>query len=150
MPVVPCCLCAAEFDAYTILARELPNIEAIAEGKGHNLDFPEEPSIKFACISGLIHMSLRNWATYKNCFTWLTIKCAEEPEWIQSFVLDVIKVLSRSDRKKGAMYMENLNQMKEASRFINDYVAALTAGKSNASFIPVATAIRSLTLPPAR
>jgi hypothetical protein len=74
-------------------------------------------------------MALKDWPTYANCFKWLSTVAADEPEWVQDFVISIIKVLGRSDKKKAAEYMQQLNQMKEAERFVSEYVAALTAGK---------------------
>jgi hypothetical protein len=119
--------CATQFDAYISMLEQLPNIAQVARGNGANLRFPEEPSIKFACVSGLITMALRDWPTYANCFQWLTTQAADEPEWCQDFVLSIIRVLNRTNTKKAAEYMFELNKMPAAVRWVNEYVAALSA-----------------------
>lgn len=118
-----------EFEAYQIVAEKLPHIESIANGRGGSIRFPEEPSLQFALISGLIHHALKSWPTYVNCFKWLSTECRDSPEWIQMFVMDVIKVQNLSNPKAAAVYMDGLTKLPEAKRFIDEYVTKITEAR---------------------
>lgn len=121
--------CALEFDAFVKMSEILPDLAAIAAGRGSSLAFPDEPSMQFAAVSGLVHMGLKEWEQYKNCFIWLSRAAKQSPEWIQMFVMDVMKVLSRDDKRKASKYMEGLNAMPEAARFIDEYVQSIVASR---------------------
>lgn len=119
---------ADEFRAYIKMASVLPSIGAIAEGKDQQSKWPvEEPSMQYAMISALEQYAIKDWPIYENCFKWLTSKAGDTPEWIQAFVMDVIKILERTDRKKNVVYMHKLNQMPEANAYIRAYTQSIMA-----------------------
>jgi hypothetical protein len=119
-----------EFDAYRSMLNQLPNIVAIAEGRGERIKWVEEPSVQYATVAGLTSHGLKYWTTYKNCFTWLARVCAESPEYVQCFVSDIVRILGRGDKRRAATYLQNLHSLPEAKRFIDQFVNSIQAGRS--------------------
>lgn len=86
----------AEFAAYIELYRTLPNLTPILEGNGDRIDFPAEPSTRYATAIGLTLRAADANQAY-NAFTWLSQKATAE--WVQLFAIDMFRVM----RSKGQM-----------------------------------------------
>jgi MoxR-like ATPase len=86
----------AEFAAYIELYRALPNLTPILEGNGDRIDFPAEPSTRYATAIGLTIRAADANQAY-NAFTWLSQKATAE--WVQLFTIDMFRVM----RSKGQM-----------------------------------------------
>ena len=87
---------AAEFLAFTQLYATLPNLMPILEGKGENIPWSSEPSIKYATTIGLTMRAADANQAY-NAFTWLSNVATAE--WVQLFAVDLFRVM----RSKGQM-----------------------------------------------
>jgi hypothetical protein len=85
-----------EFMAYIKLYQALPNLVAILEGRGDKIDFPTEPSARYATAIGLTVRAADAQQAH-SAFTWLS-KVAT-PEWVQLFAVDLFQVM----RSKGQM-----------------------------------------------
>lgn len=87
---------AAEFMAFTQLYANLPLLTPILEGKGDNISWSSEPSIKYATTIGLTMRAADANQAY-NAFTWLSRVATAE--WVQLFAVDLFRVM----RSKGQM-----------------------------------------------
>lgn len=86
----------AEFAAFITLYNTLPSLAPILEGKGDNISFPSEPSIRYATTIGLtVRANSANQAY--NAFTWLSRVATAE--WVQLFAVDMFRLM----RTKGQM-----------------------------------------------
>ena len=105
---------AAEFAAYRAVYESLPDLAAILEGRGGNIAFPKEPSVRYATTIGL---TVRADATDKasRAFRWMTEKAGDE--WVQLFFVD-LATLYRSRGQMG-----QLAQMYAREPHLQKYVA---------------------------
>jgi hypothetical protein len=105
-----------EFMAYIKLYQALPNLVAILEGRGDKIDFPTEPSARYATAIGLTVRAADAQQAY-SAFTWLS-KVAT-PEWVQLFAVDLFQVM----RSKGQMGVLAQLVQKDPSlqKFLKDF-----------------------------
>lgn len=87
---------AAEFDAFLMLYKTLPNLTPILEGNGDRIAFPTEPSARYATAIGLTVRAADANQAY-NAFLWLSRTATAE--WVQLFATDLFRVM----RAKGQM-----------------------------------------------
>jgi hypothetical protein len=120
----------SEFVAFGLLRKQLPDLKAIAEGRGKNIDFPDEPSLKFAVISELTFWALKDWDSFLNALNWFLDKCADQREMTSMFILDTLRILTRNDKEKNIMYMKKLMNIPEAREFMSQYVQMTTGRKA--------------------
>jgi hypothetical protein len=85
-----------EFRAYIKLYQALPNLVEILEGRGDKINFPTEPSARYATAIGLTVRANDAQQAY-SAFTWLSRVAT--PEWVQLFAVDLFQVM----RSKGQM-----------------------------------------------
>ena len=81
---------AAEFNAYVALYGSLPDLAKILVGKGASIKFPEEPSMRYATVVGLIARATTAKEGF-NAFKWLTEVAAIE--WVQLIAADLFNQL---------------------------------------------------------
>lgn len=77
---------ASEFEAYRALYQNLPDLEAVLDGRGRNIAFPQEPSVRYAATVGLTVRA----DTAEKAFAasvWLVEKAGAE--WTNLFVIDL-------------------------------------------------------------
>jgi hypothetical protein len=105
-----------EFMAYIKLYQALPNLLAILEGCGEKINFPTEPSARYATAIGLTVRAADAQQAY-SAFTWLS-KVAT-PEWVQLFAVDLFQVM----RSKGQMGVLAQLVQKDPSlqKFLKDF-----------------------------
>jgi AAA domain (dynein-related subfamily) len=105
-----------EFMAYIKLYQALPNLVAILEGRGDKINFPTEPSARYATAIGLTIRAADAQQAY-SAFTWLS-KVAT-PEWVQLFAVDLFQVM----RSKGQMGILAQLVQKDPSlqKFLKDF-----------------------------
>ena len=80
---------ATEFDGFCAVYALLPELEAILEADASStakLDWPEEPSARYALTLGLANRAVEPRRAL-NAFRWLTERAT--PEWVQLFTSDV-------------------------------------------------------------
>ncbi len=107
---------ASEFLAYIKLYQALPDLLAILAGNGGNINFPSEPSARYATAIGLTIRAQDAQQAY-NAFTWLSRVAT--PEWVQLFAVDLFQVM----RSKGQMGVLAQLVQKDASlqQFLKDF-----------------------------
>jgi MoxR-like ATPase len=81
---------ATEFSAFVALYTHLPDFGVILEGKGDTVDFPDEPSVRYALTIGLTARAQDVSHAY-HAFKWLTEKAPME--WVQLCAVDLFKLM---------------------------------------------------------
>jgi hypothetical protein len=82
---------AAEFYAFESIYKELPSLEKILEGKGAVIDFPKEPSARYAVSIGLTARIFSGDAPAQraaSAFEWMQNKSGAE--WLNLFLSDTM------------------------------------------------------------
>jgi len=74
---------ALEFESFLKVYQDLPNLEHILNGRGAKIDFPKEPSQRYALTLGLGHRATESEAI-RFAFSWLVSQA--KPEWCQLFI----------------------------------------------------------------
>jgi MoxR-like ATPase len=74
---------AGEFQAFLRVYESIPDLAAILEGRWERIDFPREPSQRYAVTVGLSSRAAKSEAI-KNAFGWLLAKAGAE--WCQLFI----------------------------------------------------------------
>lgn len=107
---------AAEFAAFITLYKTLPDLTPILVGKGDNIQFPTEPSVRYATTIGLTVRALDAQQAY-NAFTWLSRVATAE--WVQLFAVDLFRLM----RSKGQMGVLAKLVQKDPNlqKFLKDY-----------------------------
>ncbi len=107
---------AAEFAAFITLYETLPNLAPILEGKGDNISFSTEPSIRYATTIGLT-VRANNANQAYNAFNWLSRVATAE--WVQLFAVDMFRLM----RTKGQMGQLAILIQKEPQlqKFLKEY-----------------------------
>ena len=82
---------ASEFYAFKEIADKTPDLDKVALGD-LNIKFPEEPSLRYASVMGLVGRCSETKRTI-NCFQWLVNKAPAE--WIQLFATDLFPLLRK-------------------------------------------------------
>jgi len=87
---------ASEYRAFVELYARLPDLTPILEGQGDSLEFPREPSVRYATTIGLaVRANTANEGYH--AFRWMVDRAGAE--WVQLFVGDVLNQM----RAKGQM-----------------------------------------------
>jgi MoxR-like ATPase len=86
---------AAEFVAYRSLYENLPDLEAIVEGRGNAIRFPAEPSVRYATVIGLT-VRAHTYERALASFTWLTERATTE--WVQIYFYDLAQLWRATGR----------------------------------------------------
>lgn len=107
---------ATEFTAYITLYKTLPNLTPILQGNGNSIAFPEEPSVKYATITGLTVRAIDANQAY-NAFNWLSDKATAE--WVQLFAVDMFRVM-RSKGQMGAL-AKLVKKDSKLQKFLKDF-----------------------------
>ena len=81
---------AGEFLAYCHVYEELPDLEDILSGK-QSPPFPDEPSIRYAAIIGLVVKAQYNAGQAINALKWIASKASME--WAQLFASDLLPLM---------------------------------------------------------
>ncbi len=107
---------AAEFAAFITLYETLPNLAPTLEGKGNNISFSTEPSIRYATTIGLTVRANDANQAY-NAFSWLSRVATAE--WVQLFAVDMFRLM----RTKGQMGQLAILIQKEPQlqKFLKEY-----------------------------
>jgi hypothetical protein len=87
---------ASEFGAYISIYTKLPDLNLILKAKGADIVFPDEPSLRYAIITGLTLRAEDAEEAYQ-AFAWITARAPLE--WVQLFAIDAFRLM----RAKGQM-----------------------------------------------
>ena len=108
---------ATEFNSYISMYENLPNLIAILEGKGESIQFPKEPSVRYATVIGLtVRADNANQAL--NAFNWLNQVAANE--WVRLFAVDLSRTME-SKGKRGVL-ANLLSKEPEFKKLLQDYL----------------------------
>lgn len=88
---------AAEFNAFCTVYGSLPDLDAIAAGRGSSFSFPSEPSARYATVIGLSDRA-RDADTALAALQWLLDHA--DPEWTQLLLVDCLPTI-RGSRQFG-------------------------------------------------
>jgi len=81
---------ATEFCSYISMYENLPNLIAILDGKGETIQFPKEPSVRYATVIGLtVRADNANQAL--NAFNWLNRVASNE--WVRLYAVDLKRIM---------------------------------------------------------
>ena len=86
---------ATEFNAYVALYHELPNLERVLNGHGDTVQFPNEPSMRYATVIGLTARAKEAHQGY-HAFKWLTNVAATE--WVQLCASDLFRAMRTNNQ----------------------------------------------------
>jgi hypothetical protein len=112
----------AEFEAYVAHYESLPELEPILAGEGDEVDFPDEPSVRYAVTVGLTTRA-DDTAKALHAFRWLSQKATAE--WVQVFATDIIgKFRSLGELGALATMVEEEPEIKD---FLRRYREMMTA-----------------------
>jgi hypothetical protein len=106
----------AEFQAFTKLYGNLPDLTQILTGNGSEIAFPSEPSARYATAIGLTVQATDADRAY-NAFHWLTQ--VAPAEWVQLFVADLLELM-RSRGQLG-MLATLIDKDPQIQKFMEDY-----------------------------
>jgi len=107
---------AVEFNAYNRVKNEVPDIAGIISGK-KKPDFPSEPSVCYATVTGLVaHSSSAKQA--EHAFFWMMDTAGAE--WVQLFATDLFPQLRERDVFDG--FAKNLLKKPQAVEFMTEFV----------------------------
>jgi MoxR-like ATPase len=79
---------ATEFEAYVRLYRDLPDLEMVLYGSNRHVAFPEEPSLRYAIVVGLVSRSDSAVRAF-NALKWLAHNAPLE--WVQLCATDLLR-----------------------------------------------------------
>ncbi|MGQ0603853.1 MAG: ATP-binding protein [Anaerolineales bacterium] len=116
---------AAEFTAYLSVYRHLPDLGRILRGAGDDVDFPEEPSARYAVTIGLTTRAIEAQSAY-HAFRWLAAKAA--PEWVQLCAADLFRLLRLSDQFDALAAL--IAEDEALQRYLENYQKMLDAGEA--------------------
>jgi hypothetical protein len=77
---------AGEFDGFVSVYSSLPDLDAVLDGRGADVRFPEEPSARYALVLGLTTRAETAERALTG-FRWLAGR--SDSEWVQLYVTDV-------------------------------------------------------------
>lgn len=81
---------AAELDAFAAVYGSMPDLDVVLDGRGSKVDFPTEPSARYALVIGLAARAATATRAL-NGFAWLAERA--DPEWVQVYAGDVAAAL---------------------------------------------------------
>lgn len=106
----------AEFNAFINLYKNLPDLSKILQGQGRFVNFPDEPSIRYATTIGLT-IRAQTVNEGHNGFRWLVDKATGE--WVQLYATDFFRQL-RAQGKIGQL-ATLVQQDAQLRKFFKDY-----------------------------
>jgi MoxR-like ATPase len=112
---------ASEFEAYTTIYNQVPDLERIIKGEGDHIAFPTEPSLSYAVTTGLITKSQDVQAAFY-AFQWLAKSAA--PEWVQLFAIDLFRLMRARGEMKSLANL--IAQDKNIEQFLTKYQELLS------------------------
>lgn len=91
---------ATEFDAYVALYHDIPDLARILSGYGDGVQFPSEPSMRYATVVGLITRAQDPQLGY-HAFRWMTQTAPIE--WVQLCATDLFRIM-RANKQIRALF----------------------------------------------
>jgi hypothetical protein len=113
---------AVEFSAFREIYGKMPDVAAILRGKGDEIAFPNEPSLRYALTIALT-VRAEELEEQLQAFQWIADKASME--WIQLFTADLFR-LAKSRNELGKMAKIAQND-KKLQKMFNDYLKLIEA-----------------------
>lgn len=113
---------ATEFDAFTTLYRDLPDFDRILGGEGDAISFPQEPSLRYAIVVGLVARCEEATSAYA-ILKWLAPRAPLE--WVQLSATDLLRKMR--DKKQMRALQQMLAQDAEMQAWMQTYQDAMGA-----------------------
>lgn len=114
---------ASEFNAYVALYGNLTDLENVLAGKGADIAFPSEPSMRYATVVGLIARAQQAKAGY-HALKWLTQ--VADIEWVQLIAADLFNQLRA--RKQLPRLFKLIAADTKLQTWLAEYQAILSLG----------------------
>ncbi len=114
---------AQEFTAYLRLYKRLPDVDQILAGKGDRVQFPSEPSVRYAVVIGLALRAADAEQAY-NGFRWLLDKASTE--WIHLYGIDVMHAIRGKSKEEQRRLLAKTKDDPKLKRFMDDYAKTFT------------------------
>lgn len=107
---------ATEFDAYLALYQDLPDLQHVMDGSGAQIQFPDEPSLRYAIVVGLVSRSNDATRGY-HALKWLAQSAPLE--WVQLCATDLLRKM-RAQKQMREM-QKLIAQDAEMQEWMNKY-----------------------------
>ncbi len=107
---------ATEFAAYISLYRDLPDLEQVWDGNGAAIHFPDEPSLRYAIVVGLVSRSDDAQRGYY-ALKWLAHRAPLE--WVQLCATDLLRKLRALKQMRALQAL--IAQDSEMQTWMEDY-----------------------------
>lgn len=111
---------ATEFAAFVTLYRQIPDVKSILQGDGKNINFPKEPSLRYAITTALTIRATTLQESYL-AFQWIVEKASME--WVQLFATDLFR-LARTRNELGKL-ATLVQRDPHLQKMFSDYMAML-------------------------
>lgn len=109
---------AAEFEAFVRLYETLPDLDAVLRGEGERVSWPQEASVRYATVIGLV-VRVNTPETAYHAFRWMADYAGAE--WVQLYATDLIRSL-RSRGQMGAL-AQIIAKDSRLQQYMKDYLA---------------------------
>lgn len=109
---------ASEFDTFVGMIADLPDLAAILRGEGDEIDFPQEPSVRYATTVGLTTRAREARDAY-HALRWLARVAASE--WVQLCATDLFRLI----RSRGQW--SEFKRLVSRDAALRDLIAQLSA-----------------------
>ncbi|MBV9614525.1 MAG: MoxR family ATPase [Ktedonobacteraceae bacterium] len=80
---------ATEFESFVALYHQIPDVKSILQGNGEKINFPGEPSLRYAITTALTMRATTLQESY-HAFQWIVEKA--NTEWVQLFATDLFRL----------------------------------------------------------
>jgi len=107
---------STEFDAYVALYHSVPDLQRVLRGEGDDVKFPEEPSMRYATVVGLLTRAEEPRAGY-HAFRWMTRVASIE--WVQLLATDLFRLMR--GRKKIRELYALINRDRDLEKWMDEY-----------------------------
>lgn len=114
---------AAEFEAFTALYQQLPDLERILDGSSAKVKFPAEPSMRYATVVGLVARSDTAGQGF-HALKWLAQTAPLE--WVQLCATDLLRKM-RAQKQMRALN-EMIAQDSAMQGWMNEYQTLMNEG----------------------
>lgn len=111
---------AAELKAFMALYGQIPDLELILSGRGEEIPFPDEPSLRYAVTIALTTRAAAATEAY-HAFRWLAQRAA--PEWVQLCAVDLFRLMRTSGQMKA--FGELIAEDEVVQQFLDEYQTLL-------------------------
>lgn len=114
---------ADEFAAYVELLSVLPDVAAIAAGRGKSVALPSEPSQCYALVAELSARAVKSVDAFINAAVWFS-GCKDAAEWTATYIQGTMRVLRAMGGKDFMAYVKKLQTVPQLKNIVASLGAA--------------------------